>query len=113
MHGGIVRQRPVDNARMRLLAPLAALALVACTPGLDWREVRPAGAGVLALFPCKPEVLSRPATPAEPARMGLAQCKAAGLSFALSWAELPDPAQVSPALRQMREALATKGVNRR
>jgi len=63
---------------------------------------------VMALFPCKPDVLSRPATPAEPARMGLAQCKAAGLSFALSWAELPDPAQVTPALRQMREALATK-----
>jgi hypothetical protein len=93
---------------MRVLPALIAGALVACSPSLDWREVRPAGAGVLALFPCKPELLTSPATAAEPARMGLARCKAAGFSFALSWAELPDPAQVAPALQQMREALATK-----
>jgi hypothetical protein len=96
---------------MILRRPLLVLGLVlagACTPSLDWREVRPADAGLLTLFPCKPEVFSRPATAAEPARMGLAQCKAGGLSFALSWAELPDPAQVTPALRQMREAVAVK-----
>lgn len=86
----------------------AALAAGACTPSLDWREVRPADSGVLALFPCKPEINSHPATAAEPVRMGLAQCKAGGLSFALSWAEIDDPAQVTPALRQMRESLAGK-----
>ena len=53
------------------------------------------------MFPCKPEQAKRP-------RMGLAQCKASGLSFALSWAELQDPAEVAPALGQMRESLATK-----
>lgn len=93
---------------LRRLPFLYALALLACSPSLDWREVRPADAGLLALFPCKPEINSRPATPAEPARMGLAQCKAAGLSFALSWAEVADPALVTPALRQMRESLAGK-----
>ena len=83
---------------------LSMLGLGACSPGLDWREVRPdAGQGgqVVALFPCKPEVINRP-------RMGLAQCKAAGLEFALSWAEVPDAAQVVPVLQQMRESLAKK-----
>ncbi|MDN3918649.1 hypothetical protein [Roseateles violae] len=88
--------------------PLLVLALSACSPSLDWREVRLAEAGALALFPCKPELSSHAPTPAEPARMGLAQCKAAGFSFALSWAELPDPSRVEPALQQMREALASK-----
>ncbi len=82
---------------------LLAFAVSACSPGLDWREVRPDGARALALFPCKPEVINRPAV-----AMGLAQCKASDLSFALSWAEVPDPAQVAPALQQMREALASK-----
>lgn len=95
--------------KSRLLLPVfCAIALAACSPSLDWREVRPADSGVLVLFPCKPEINSRPATAAEPARMGLAQCKAAGLSFSLSWAELADPAQITPALRQMRESLAGK-----
>jgi len=53
------------------------------------------------MFPCKPEQAKRP-------QMGLAQCKAAGLSFALSWADLQDPAQVELALGQMRQSLAEK-----
>ena len=84
------------------------IALSACAPGLDWREVNPAESGVRALFPCKPEVSNRPATSTEPGRMGLAHCKAAGLSFALAWAELADPAQITPALLQMRLSVASK-----
>jgi hypothetical protein len=84
------------------------IALSACSPGLDWREVNPAESGARALFPCKPEVSNRLATPTEPSRMGLAHCKAAGLSFALAWAELADPAQIAPALLQMRLSVASK-----
>ncbi|QPF75795.1 hypothetical protein G8A07_24720 [Roseateles sp. DAIF2] len=85
-------------------ALILGLALSACAPALDWREVRPAGADLLALFPCKPEVESRQ----QPAAMGLAVCQAAGASFSVSWTEVAEPAQVGPALAQMREALATK-----
>lgn len=63
---------------------------------------------MLALFPCKPTISAHPATRAEPVAMGLAQCEAAGQSFALSWAELDDPAQVTAVLRQMRASLASK-----
>lgn len=75
--------------------------LAACQPALNWREARPAGSGAVALFPCKPEVDQRPG-------MGLAQCEAAGRRFALSWADLPDPTQLSAALKAMPQALAAK-----
>ena len=83
-------------------------AAAGCSPSLDWREVRPEGAGALALFPCKPEVINRPAGAGSPSRMGLAQCRAAGQSFALSWAQVPDALQVTSALQQMRESVASK-----
>jgi hypothetical protein len=75
--------------------------LAACQPTLNWREARPAGSGAVALFPCKPVVDERQG-------MGLAQCEAAGKRFALSWADLSDPTQLSPALKAMPQALATK-----
>lgn len=75
--------------------------LAACQPTLNWREARPTGSGAVALFPCKPEVDQRQG-------MGLAQCEATGKRFALSWADLPDPTQLSPALKAMPQALATK-----
>lgn len=92
----------------RSCVALLVLASSACSPSLDWRDVRPAGSGAQVLFPCKPETNSRPVTSAASGRMGLASCKAAGLSFSLAWAEVADPSQVSPALRQMRAALLTK-----
>ena len=84
------------------------MCLAACSPQLDWRVVRPAGAGISALFPCKPTVTSHPATAAEPVTMGLAECKAGGWTFSLAWADLADPALVGPALTQMPRSLATK-----
>ncbi len=87
------------------LHPLPGFALVvllaACQPALNWREVRPEGAGALALFPCKPVIEQRPG-------MGLASCEAAERRFALSWAEVPDASRVGDALRAMPLALAAK-----
>lgn len=85
-----------------LLAGVALLA--ACSPTLDWREVRPEGSGAELTFPCKPELFKRPAGPQEPA-MGLAACRAGGLSFSLSWAEMPRPDMPGPALQSMGEGL--------
>lgn len=81
--------------------------LAACQPALNWREARPVESGAVALFPCKPEVDKRPAGNGGSA-MGLAHCEAAGLSFALSWADLPDPTQAGAALQAMSQALADK-----
>jgi hypothetical protein len=75
--------------------------VAACQPALNWREVRPAQSDAVALFPCKPEMEQRPG-------MGLAQCEAAGLRFALSWADAPDPTQARAALKAMTQALSAK-----
>jgi hypothetical protein len=85
------------TARFALMLSLVA----ACQPALNWREVRPVQSDAVALFPCKPEIEQR-------AGMGLAQCEAAGLRFALSWADAPDPTQAGAALKAMAQALSTK-----
>ncbi len=102
----LLSRRPAP-LRWACVLVLPAL-LAACSPGLDWREVRPADSGLLLMFPCKPEVHSRPATSSEPVRMGMAQCKADGITFSVSWAEVRDPALVTPAMRQMRESVMSK-----
>ncbi len=89
-------------SRAGLLAGLALLG--ACSPTLDWREVRPEGSAAELTFPCKPEQARRPASAEEPA-MGLAACRAGGMSFSLSWAEMPRPDMPGPALRAMGEGL--------
>ena len=91
------------DARKIGVTLLLGAGFAACSPSLNWRESRPEGAGLLLMFPCKPELHSRPQE-----RMGLAECKAAGSSFSLSWAELPDVAQLTPTLQQMRESLAAQ-----
>ncbi len=91
----------------RVLLALLGLALGACAPSLNWRELQPRGSGLVASFPCKPEFSERPAA-AGLGAMGLAQCEAMGLSFSLAWAQTADPTQVGPALTAMPLALASK-----
>ncbi len=91
----------------KLCATLIGAVIVGCSPVLDWREVRPEGSGVVALFPCKHETRSRIASLAGAATpMTLASCQAGGVTFALSHAELGDPSRVTPALIELRSALA-------
>ncbi|HEX6707934.1 MAG TPA: hypothetical protein VF169_24555 [Albitalea sp.] len=84
---------------------LAVLGLAACSPPLDWREVRPIDSDVTALFPCKPQRLSRPVTLAgAKVQMDLVSCSAKDATYALAYARMPEPVQVSHALRQLRAA---------
>lgn len=94
----------------RLAVPLSLSLLLAllcaCSPSLDWREVRPEDSGgAVALFPCKPSVDARMVTLAgSRVRMVLAACQAGGATWALSFADMADPAQVTPALQALRQA---------
>jgi hypothetical protein len=107
---------PFASRALRLASLFgAALMLAACSPTLDWREVRPGDAGLALMFPCKPAVQSRaePEAPASaagtaPRALGLAVCQADELSFSLAWAEVGDPAQLGAALREMRTSLLTR-----
>lgn len=96
--------------RWRPPAPLplvAALALTGCSPALDWREVRPRGSGATLLMPCKPDELARSVSLAgTTVRLQLAACSAGGQTWALAHADVGDPAQVTPALAELRAAAA-------
>ena len=84
---------------------LAASLLSGCAPALDWRQVRPDGAGLEALFPCKPDSHARQATLAgHSVRMTLHACTAGGHTYALGFADVVDPAQVPAALDALRAA---------
>lgn len=104
--------RPVHRPNLRRASFLALTLLsvaIACTPTLDWREVRPEGTHLALMFPCKPVGDARNLDlQGRQVRMYLHACKAASQSFALSYADVGDPALVGPALKQMRESLVTK-----
>jgi len=79
--------------------------LAACTPTLDWREVRPEGSGAVLLFPCKPSTEARTvALAGAPVSMRLVVCRADGLTWALTYADVTDPARVAPAIEALRAA---------
>lgn len=84
---------------------LLALALSACSPTFNWREVRLEGAPLQALLPCKPETAQRSVPLAgSPTELHLMACETGGLQFALAWAEMADAAQVPLALAGWRSA---------
>ena len=96
---------PALSRALACLPPL--LGLAACTPTLDWREVRPEGSGVVAMFPCKPDSRTRTVTLAGAAvPLTLLACKAGGSTWALAHADLADPARVGSALAELRTAAA-------
>ena len=96
-------------ARAALIAALTAagLALTACSPALDWRNVRPEGSGLLLQMPCRPGAVERTlALDGGPQRVVLHSCPADGLLWGLATADLGDPARVAPALQAWRDAAA-------
>lgn len=93
--------------RLLLCATLLGAALTACSPALDWREVRVEGGRAGALFPCRPKSQAREAALAGvPTRITLLSCEADGHTFALAHADMVDPARVGTALDEMAAALA-------
>jgi hypothetical protein len=85
-----------------------ALSLVACSPALDWREVRADGGSLTALFPCRPEHRAR-AVPlaAGTVRMEMAACAAGGSTYALAYVDVADPAAVGAVLEALRRTAAS------
>lgn len=83
----------------------AALALAACTPALNWREVRAEGSDLVAMFPCKPQRFVRQVPLAGASvEMRLMSCAVDGVNYAVVHARVADPAQVGPALQALRAA---------
>ena len=84
-----------------------AATLAACSPALDWRDVRADDAGLQLQFPCKPVQQQRTLPLAgAPVVLTLQVCDAAGQTFGLAHAEVADPARVRAALQELAAAAA-------
>lgn len=81
--------------------------LAACSPALDWRQIRPEGLGIEVSFPCRPASLARTVPlGGQPVNMILHACSTDGLTFGLASAELSDVRQVDAALAELIDAAA-------
>lgn len=93
-------------ARLRLALLLLALALAACSPSLNWREVRPAGGELKALLPCKPDQATRRQSLAGyDVDLAMLGCEAGGGLYAISVVELGAPQQAHPVQAQWQTNL--------
>lgn len=95
------------SRRVKALMFALSCAAGACTPTLDWRDVRLEGSGLQALFPCKPAVHARQvALAALSVEMTLYACSAGGATYAVGFADIGDVQRVEPALAQLWAAAA-------
>lgn len=83
------------------------LTLSACSPALNWRELRAGTDGALKiLLPCKPDRASRPMPLAgQDVDLHMLGCEADGLLFAVAWADVKDVQHTGPALAQWQAAM--------
>jgi hypothetical protein len=88
---------------------LVAASLAACSPTLDWRDVRPAGSDLQLLMPCKPDRQERRLQlSGQPARLVLHVCSAGGQTWGLAFADVGDPARLGDVMQQL---MAAAGAN--
>ena len=84
---------------------MLACAVSACTPTLDWREVRPGGSGLQALFPCKPDAHARRVPlGGTSVELTLHACSAGGATYAVAFADVGQAQFVAPALAALAAA---------
>src|SRR6218665_2085138 len=100
---------PIRHVRAPLLPPLL-LALGACTPALNWRDVKPANAdGLAAQFPCKPDQAERqltvPGLEGGPVTLHVLSCPAGDTTWALSYLAAGTPQRLAQALPALDQAL--------
>lgn len=82
-----------------------ALVLQGCSAGLDWRLTRLQGWGLEAALPCRPAQQQRKVVIAGvQTTLHLAVCTVDQHTFAVSRADLAEPAQVDPVLRALAQA---------
>jgi hypothetical protein len=82
--------------------------LLACTPALNWREVRPELGDLTLLMPCKPDRASKTVPlGGQATRLVMVGCEAAGAMFVLSVADLGESSRVGEVLMQWQALTLT------
>ncbi|RYF32181.1 MAG: hypothetical protein EOO26_12295 [Comamonadaceae bacterium] len=90
------------------LAGLVAVA--ACTPTFNWRDVPVGDGGLVALLPCKADRGSREvALDGRAATVQVAGCEAGGATFAVAVAEADNPVQAQAWLASWSASVAAQG----
>ena len=83
------------------VALVAFMALAACSPTFNWREVRPEGTALSLLLPCKPDKAQKVVPLGGRATsLSMLGCDAGGVTFAVAVADVGDAAQAAPVLAQ-------------
>lgn len=87
-----------------LLACVGTAMVAACSPALDWRDVRPPGNPLSAQFPCRPSTTARSVRIDGPPRaLTMLSCQTASATWAVAWIGEVDAATVRPLLVRWRE----------
>lgn len=85
--------------------PALLLLIAACSPTFNWRALPADGVPLRALMPCKPDKADREVPlGGHSTRLEMRSCDTGGLTFAVAWADVGDPARVAPALAGWRRA---------
>jgi len=80
-----------------------SLLIQACSPSLNWRDVRLDQTPVVALFPCKPERAAREVSmDGQTLTLNLLACDAGDAKFALAYADAKDADKAAPLLASWR-----------
>ena len=89
-----------------LVATAVPVALSACSPTFDWREVPVEATGLKAVLPCKPDTAQRniALAPGREVPVQAFGCEAGGLAFAILSADVKDPSALGSTLALWRQA---------
>lgn len=85
------------------------MALIGCTPALNWRHVNVSSAGVTVMMPCKPDQATRAITlrvadKSETTHLQLQGCEAAGMQFTFGVMAVPPGLPAEEAIQAWRLA---------
>jgi hypothetical protein len=87
----------------RAAACVLALSAAACSPALNWRTFVPEDSGLSMTFPCRPDRHARAVVLAGASvHMEMLVCSTAGATYAVSFADVADPARMSALLSEWR-----------
>ncbi|MEO7401967.1 MAG: hypothetical protein ABIV07_14580 [Polaromonas sp.] len=92
-------------SRFLILSMSALLALTACSPAFNWREVRPENTRLSVWLPCKPDKAQK-VVPlgGQPTALSMLGCDAGGATFAVAMADIGDASKAGSVLALWQSA---------